>query len=96
MLLAHRIARKARLLEEIHRKRFPENEMSFHVLVPTSAIEWPDKIPDIPAEMVNERQLLIVFNRLRRKSTQTSSIRWMDWKYDEIHMHGGLKLKGDP
>ena len=34
--------------------------MSFHVLVAMThpRLEWPDKIPDIPAEMVNERQLL--------------------------------------
>ena len=58
--VAHRIARKARLLEEIHRKRYPDNAMSFHVLVAMThpRLEWPEKIPELPAEMVNEGQLL--------------------------------------
>ena len=48
--VAHRIARKARLLEEIHRERYPDNEMSFHVLVAMThpRLEWPEKIPKIP------------------------------------------------
>lgn len=97
--VAHRIARKARLLEEIHRKRFPGNEMSFHVLVAMThpRLEWPDKIPDIPAEMVNERQLLDRIQSTGGEEIDSDFFDTMDGfgTWDEIHMHGGLKLKGD-
>ena len=97
--VAHRIARKARLLEEIHRKRFPENEMSFHVLVAMThpRLEWPDSIPEIPAEMTNEGQLL---DRIRSTGGEKIDLEFFETMdgfgtWDEIHMHGGLKLKGD-
>ena len=97
--VAHRIARKARLLEEIHRKRFPDNVMTFHVLVAMThpRLEWPEKIPEIPAEMINERQLLDRIQATGGNNIDADFYETMDGfgTWDEVHMHGGLKLKGD-
>ena len=97
--VAHRIARKARLLEEIHRKRYPNNEMTFHVLVAMThqRLEWPEKMPDLPAEMVNERQLLSRIQSIGGEKIDAEFYETMDGfgTWDEVHMHGGLKLKGD-
>ena len=97
--VAHRIARKARLLEEIHRKRYPDNEMSFHVLVAMThqRLEWPEKMPELPAEMVNERQLLDRIQKTGREKINQDFFETMDGfgTWDEVRMHGGLKLKGD-
>ena len=97
--VAHRIARKARLLEEIHRKRFPDNEMSFNVLVAMThqRLDWPEKMPELPAEMVNERQLLNRIQSTGGEKINPEFFETMDGfgTWDEVHMHGGLKLKGD-
>jgi hypothetical protein len=97
--VAHRIARKARLLEAIHRERFPENEMSFHVLVAMThpRLEWPETFPELPAEMINERQLLDRIQSTGGSSEDSDFEETMAGfgTWDEIHMHGGLKLKGD-
>tara|TARA_Y100000766_G_scaffold72414_1_gene60883 strand:- start:6107 stop:7024 length:918 start_codon:yes stop_codon:yes gene_type:complete len=97
--VAHRIARKARLLEEIHRNRFPKNEMTFEVLVAMThpRLEWPKKIPELPAEMANESQLL---ERIQSTGGNPEDGEFEETMsgfgtWDEIHMHGGLKLKGD-
>ena len=97
--VAHRIARKARLLEEIHRTRYPDNSMAFHVLVAMThqRLEWPEKMPELPAEMINERQLLDRIQSIGGEKINEEFYETMDGfgTWDEIHMHGGLKLKGD-
>ena len=97
--VAHRIARKARLLEEIHRKRYPENGMSFSVLVAMThqRLEWPEKMPELPAEMINERQLLDRIQSTGGEKIDDDFFETMDGfgTWDEVNLHGGLKLKGD-
>ena len=68
--VAHRIARKARLLEEIHRKRFPDNEMSFHVLVAMThpRLEWPIRFQTFRLKWSTNDNCSIVFNRLEEEN----------------------------
>jgi len=86
-------------LEEIHRKRYPDNAMTFQVLVAMThpRLEWPEKIPELPAEMVNEGQLLDRIQSTGGEKIDSEFFETMDGfgTWDEIHMHGGLKLKGD-
>ena len=73
--------------------------MSFHVLVAMThqRLEWPEKMPELPAEMVNERQLLDRIQKIGREKIDQDFFETMDGfgTWDEVHMHGGLKLKGD-
>jgi hypothetical protein len=60
-------------------------------------LEWPETFPELPAEMINERQLLDRIQSTGGSSEDSDFEETMAGfgTWDEIHMHGGLKLKGD-
>ena len=100
--VADRIARKARLLMELHKTRAEltdEQMPKLRVIVAMThhKLEWP-KIPnDLAAEMVNEKGFLDILKtvdpgELNEQLTETLG-GFNTW--DEVHMHGGLMNKGD-
>ena len=100
--VADRIARKARLLMELHKNRAEltdEQMPELRVIVAMThhKLEWP-KIPnDLAAEMVNEKGFLDILKtvdpgELNEQLTETLG-GFNTW--DEVHMHGGLMNKGD-
>ena len=100
--VADRIARKARLLMELHKTRAEltdEQMPELRVIVAMThhKLEWP-KIPDdLAAEMVNEKGFLDILKtvdpgELNEQLTETLG-GFNTW--DEVHMHGGLMNKGD-
>tara|TARA_Y100000591_G_scaffold213383_1_gene185166 strand:- start:13712 stop:14623 length:912 start_codon:yes stop_codon:yes gene_type:complete len=100
--VADRIARKARLLMELHKTRAEltdEQMPELRVIVAMThhKLEWP-KIPnDLAAEMVNEKGFLDILKtvdpgELNEQLTETLG-GFNTW--DEVHMHGGLLNKGD-
>ena len=100
--VADRIARKARLLMELHKTRAEltdEQMPDLRIIVAMThhKLEWP-KIPDdLAAEMVNEKGFLDILKtvdpgELNEQLTETLG-GFNTW--DEVHMHGGLMNKGD-
>ncbi len=97
--VAHRIARKTRLLTEIHAQRYPDDKLDIQTFVAMThqRLEWPKNMPELPATMLNEKQLLAL---LQKRGGGEENPRIMETMagfgtWDEIHMHGGLKVKGD-
>ena len=100
--VADRIARKARLLMELHKNRLnlSDDEMpELRVIVAMThqKLEWP-KIPkNLAAEMVNEKGFLDILKVVSPGELNTGLVDTMNGfnTWDEVHMNGGLMNKGD-
>jgi hypothetical protein len=100
--VADRIARKADLLAVLHNKRLGlkgEDELSFRVIVAMThqRLEWP-KIPkDLKAEMVNEAQFIQLLEKTKPGPLNQDLVETLEGfnTWDEVHLNGGLLLKGD-
>lgn len=100
--VADRIARKARLLMELHKNRLnlSEDEMpELRVIVAMThqKLEWP-KIPkNLAAEMVNEKGFLDILKAVSPGELNDGLVGTMNGfnTWDEVHMNGGLMNKGD-
>ena len=100
--VADRIARKARLLMELHSDRLnlsrgdlPEQRVI--VAMTHQKLEWP-KIPeDLAAEMVNEKGFLDILKNVNPGQPNRGLIETLEGfnTWDEVHMYGGLLNKGD-
>ncbi len=100
--VADRIARKARLLLELHKNRLglsdddmPDSRVI--VAMTHQKLEWP-KIPkDLAAEMVNEKGFLDILKANNPGDANQELVETMNGfnTWDEVHMHGGLMNKGD-
>ncbi|GIR00204.1 MAG: hypothetical protein CM15mP8_4010 [Methanobacteriota archaeon] len=100
--VADRIARKAKLLMELHKNRLSlsDDEMpNLRVIVAMThqKLEWP-KIPkNLAAEMVNEKGFLDILKTVSPGKINNKLVETMDGfnTWDEVHMNGGLMNKGD-
>ena len=98
--VADRIARKARLLLELHNKRLKIDEgpnVRVIVAMTHQRLEWP-KIPeDLAAEMVDEQGMLDILKKVNPGKLNTDLIETLEGfnTWDEVHLNGGLMLKGD-
>ena len=98
--VADRIARKSRLLLALHNERLGiEDEPEVRVIVAMThhRLEWP-KIPsDLAAEMVNEQGMLDILKKVNPGEINSDLIETMEGfnTWDEVHLNGGLMLKGD-
>jgi len=98
--VADRIARKARLLVALHNERLGLKEgPEVRVIVSMThfKLEWP-KIPeDLAAEMVDEPGMLDILKTVNPGKLNPDLIDTLDGfnTWDEVHLNGGLMLKGD-
>ena len=98
--VADRIARKSRLLLELHNKRLKINEgPTIRVIVAMThqRLEWP-KIPDnLAAEMVDEQGMLDILKKVNHGKINSDLVDTLEGfnTWDEVHLNGGLMLKGD-
>lgn len=100
--VADRIARKANLLAALHNKRLGltgDDELDFRVIVAMThqRLEWP-KIPsDLKAEMVNEAGFIKLLETTRPGELNPDLVETLEGfnTWDEVHLNGGLLLKGD-
>lgn len=100
--VADRIARKARLLMELHKNRLGISDdkmpdLRVIVAMTHQKLEWP-KIPkNLAAEMVNEKGFLDILKAVTPGELNADLIDTMDGfnTWDEVHMNGGLMNKGD-
>ena len=98
--VADRIARKSRLLLALHNERLGiEDGPGVRVIVAMThhRLEWP-KIPsDLAAEMVDEQGMLDILKKVNPGEINSDLIETMEGfnTWDEVHLNGGLMLKGD-
>jgi hypothetical protein len=100
--VADRIARKARLLMELHKNRLNLSdeempELRVIVAMTHQKLEWP-KIPkNLAAEMVNEKGFLDILKAVSPGELNSGLVDTMNGfnTWDEVHMNGGLMNKGD-
>ena len=100
--VADRIARKARILKALHEKRLSlseEDSIAMRVIVAMTHqhLDWPEIPDDLAAEMVDEAGFIQILESTspgemneELKETLGGFNTW-----DEVHLHGGLMLKGD-
>ncbi len=100
--VADRIARKARLLAELHQKRLglaSEDLPDVRVIVAMThqRLDWP-RIPEgLAAEMVNEKGFLDIIKAVNPGKPTLELVETLEGfnTWDEVHLHGGLMNKGD-
>ncbi|NCG41987.1 MAG: hypothetical protein GWO84_00375 [Euryarchaeota archaeon] len=100
--VAERIARKARMLNEIHHRRINQKqtdsiEVRVIVAMTHSKLEWP-KIPkNFKQEMVNETDFIKILESTVPGELNEDLLQTVEGfsTWDEIELHGGLTLKGD-
>jgi hypothetical protein len=100
--VAERIARKARMLNEIHHRRIKQkqsNSVEVRVIVAMThqKLEWP-KIPkSFKQEMVNETDFIKILESTVPGELNEDLLQTVEGfsTWDEIELHGGLTLKGD-
>ncbi len=100
--VADRIARKADLLAALHNKRLGlsgDQALKYRVIVAMThqRLEWPKVPKDLKAEMVNEAgfiDLLEKNNPGPPNADLTETLEGFN-TWDEVHLNGGLLLKGD-
>ena len=98
--VADRIARKSRLLLALHNERLgivDGPEVRVIVAMTHHRLEWP-KIPsDLAAEMVDEQGMLDILKKVNPGEMNSDLIETMEGfnTWDEVHLNGGLMLKGD-
>ena len=100
--VADRIARKARLLAELHQKRLDlasDDLPDVRVIVAMThqRLNWP-RIPEgLAAEMVNEKGFLDIIKAVNPGKPNLDLVETLEGfnTWDEVHFHGGLMNKGD-
>ena len=100
--VADRIARKARLLSELHQNRLgldSEELPDVRVIVAMThqRLDWP-RIPEgLAAEMVNEKGFLDIIKAVNPGKPNLDLVETLEGfnTWDEVHFHGGLMNKGD-
>ena len=100
--VAERIARKARILNEIHHQRIKQKQsdrIQVRVIVAMThqKLEWP-KIPkNFQQEMVDETDFIKILESTIPGELNEDLLRTVEGfsTWDEIELHGGLTLKGD-
>ena len=100
--VADRIARKAKILNALHEQRLSlskEKALEMQVLVAMThqRLEWP-KIPkDLAAEMVDEAGFIKILETTSPGDMNPDLVATLEGfnTWDEVHLHGGLMLKGD-
>ena len=100
--VAERIARKARMLNEIHHRRIEQKqsdgiEVRVIVAMTHQKLEWP-KIPkNFQQEMVDEAGFIKILEKTVPGQLNEDLLRTVEGfsTWDEIELHGGLTLKGD-
>lgn len=104
--VADRIARKSRILSELHRERVgklaePHTEEALEVDVIVAMthqrLDWP-KIPDtLAAKMVDEAGFISILESTSPGEINPDLVETLEGfnTWDEVHLHGGLMLKGD-
>lgn len=100
--VAERIARKARMLNEIHHHRIKQKqlddiEVRVIVAMTHQKLEWP-KIPkNFQQEMVDEAGFIKILEATVPGKLNEDLLRTVEGfsTWDEIELHGGLTLKGD-
>ena len=100
--VAGRIARKARMLNEIHHRRIEQKqsdsiEVRVIVAMTHQKLEWP-KIPkNFQQEMVDEAGFIKILESTVPGQLNEELLRTVEGfsTWDEIELHGGLTLKGD-
>lgn len=100
--VAERIARKARMLNEIHHHRIKQkqsNSVEVRVIVAMThqKLEWP-KIPkNFQQEMVDEAGFIKILEETVPGKLNEDLLQTVEGfsTWDEIELHGGLTLKGD-
>ena len=100
--VADRIARKAKILAALHKERLDLDdgqcpEVRVIVAMTHMKLEWP-KIPgNLAAEMVDEKGMLDILKQVSPGSLNADLVETLEGfnTWDEVHLHGGLMLKGD-
>ena len=100
--VAERIARKARMLNEIHHRRIKQKqsdsvEVRVIVAMTHQKLEWP-KIPkNFQQEMVDEAGFIKILEETVPGKLNEDLLQTVEGfsTWDEIELHGGLTLKGD-
>lgn len=100
--VADRIARKARILKALHEKRLSlseEDSIAMRVIVAMThqTLEWPEIPDDLAAEMVDEAGFIQILETTRPGKMNEDLMETLGGfnTWDEVHLHGGLMLKGD-
>ena len=100
--VADRIARKARILKALHEKRLSlsaEQSIEMRVIVAMThqRLEWPEIPDELAAEMVDEAGFIKILETTTPGKLNTDLIETLEGfnTWDEVHLHGGLMLKGD-
>ncbi len=98
--VADRIARKSRLLLELHNKRLKINESpNVRVIVAMThqRLEWPEIPDNLAAEMVDEQGMLDILKKVNPGKINFDLVETLEGfnTWDEVHLNGGLMLKGD-
>lgn len=100
--VADRIARKARILKALHEKRLSlseEDSIAMRVIVAMThqTLEWPEIPDDLAAEMVDEAGFIQILESTSPGEMNEDLMETLGGfnTWDEVHLHGGLMLKGD-
>lgn len=100
--VAERIARKARMLNEIHHRRINQKqtdsiEVRVIVAMTHQKLEWPKTPKNFKQEMVNETDFIKILESTVPGELNEDLLQTVEGfsTWDEIELHGGLTLKGD-
>ena len=100
--VADRIARKARLLTNLHAERVNlvdslMPEVRVIVAMTHLRLEWPEIPNSLAADMMNEKSLLDLLKELNPGEMNQDLVETLEGfnTWDEVHMNGGLMNKGD-
>jgi hypothetical protein len=104
--VADRIARKARILTALHNKRLeppatPHQsdplEVDVIVAMTHQRLDWPEIPGDLSAKMVDEAGFIKILETTAPGEINPDLVETLEGfnTWDEVHLHGGLMLKGD-
>jgi len=104
--VADRIARKARILTALHDKRLEppaashtEDPLDVDVIVAMThqRLDWPEIPDDLAAKMVDEAGFIKILETTSPGDMNPDLVETLEGfnTWDEVHLHGGLMLKGD-
>ena len=103
--VADRIARKSRILTSLHDERpFSAEQESVGALevrvivaMTHQRLEWPEIPTNLAAEMVDEAGFIKILESTNPGKMNPKLVETLEGfnTWDEVHLHGGLMLKGD-